>query len=141
MRLINNWIKGVFIVWSVIATVIAIVAVVQYCTESGFEFGTPRNISYYEIKDLRSLKLPVWTPTNNLPLAPEIAIKSALTDVQGKYPGIFGWRVNRLELERQYDEVWVYNISLVQGDDVVRNHKVVRVLMNGEVWQPKHKSN
>lgn len=139
MRPNQVWLKWVTVAWCSISSIVAIYAVCHYFTQIGFEFGAPRNVSYYETKDLNALHLPQWTPTNSIPLSPELAIKTAIAEVSKNHPSSSNWKLSRLELEQLFDEIWIYNISLMDGDNRASAHKVVRILMNGQVWQPKKK--
>jgi hypothetical protein len=128
-------IKWVLICWASVATVVAALALWRYLDDAGFEFGPIKDVDYYEIPDLRRLNLPSWNQTNTLPLSPELAVKLGLAEVQRRHPSDGEWALKHLELERQYDDVWAYNLTFTQRTGL--GHDVIRVLMSGEVWQPK----
>ena len=136
MKLRGRLLAGIVIAWACAATLIALIAIWRHFDDVGVEFGPPKNVEYYQVKDRQQLNLPVWRQTNDLPLPPEAAIKGALEEVHKRYAGGAKWSIRGLELEPQGQDIWVYKIKLVKVGEAP-DFEIVRVLMNGEIWQPK----
>ena len=94
---------------------------------------------YYYPADLQSRPLPAWTPTNELPVSPNQAVSAALEYVS-REPDQSPWDVESIELspiEWSDPVTWEYSIRVSRQSP--RSMKIVRVLLDGKVWEPELK--
>lgn len=91
---------------------------------------------YYYTDDLKTMKLPPWQLTNAVPLAPDQAVLAATRHLTAKHPNITSWDVDSIEMRKEFDTIWTYNISLVDRHSGRWMSEVVSVLMDGSIWKP-----
>jgi hypothetical protein len=82
------------------------------------------------------MNLPTWTATNRIPLSPDEAVRISINHLNRRFPLIPTWKVSRIEIKNEFDDVWIYALSLTHRGGGGHHLEFVRVLMNGEVWQP-----
>ncbi|MGZ8938338.1 MAG: hypothetical protein ACXW32_03915 [Limisphaerales bacterium] len=125
-------------VWGCIATIPLIYLLVVHLDSEGIvEFRQHPQADYYFPADLQVMNLPRWDLTNTVPLSPDGAVRAAMRYGTELHPEIVAWDVDRISLERQADDVWSYNISLVDRKSGRYSTAYVKVLMDGRVWKPQ----
>jgi len=94
---------------------------------------------YYYPADLKTRSLPPWSPTNELPVSPNEAVSVALKHLSLK-SGDSPWIIESIELspiEWTDPVTWEYSIRLSRESS--RSLEIVRVLLDGAVWEPELK--
>ena len=94
---------------------------------------------YYYPTDLKTHTLPSWSPTNELPVSPNEAVSIALKYLSQK-SGDSPWNIETIELspiEWTDPVTWEYSIRLSRESP--RSLEIVRVLLDGAVWEPELK--
>ncbi|HWF20477.1 MAG TPA: hypothetical protein VG754_14495 [Verrucomicrobiae bacterium] len=94
---------------------------------------------YYDSKPLKDKSLPDWAGTNAIPLSPEKAVRKAIDYANSQKAHPVNWDVDAVELRRySSDSAWFYTITLTDRKSGAYEFKVVRVLLNGEIWKPRN---
>jgi hypothetical protein len=122
-------------VWGVIVTAVLIVIGIYNLMNS--EWAPGASVKYYTPADLTTMGLPAWHLTNAVPLSPDQAIGSACRYATKQHPGVSNWDVDRIELVRETDDIWTYHAFLVDRGTGRYETEDIRILMNGNVWEPK----
>jgi len=97
----------------------------------------PQPTNYYYPADLKSMNLPVWDVTNDIPLTPDKAVLAASHYATSKHTDIAAWDVESIELRKEFGttDTWVYGVSLVDPKSNRREYDI-HVLMDGSIWKP-----
>jgi hypothetical protein len=111
---------------------------ILYLNRDGIvDFRRQAGVDYYYPADLKMMNLPRWRLTNTIPLSPDVAVKAAIRYANGKHPATTIWDVDRVYLEKQDDDgTWSYDISLIDRQSGRPFSVDVRVLMDGNIWEP-----
>jgi hypothetical protein len=93
---------------------------------------------YYSSEQLTNKSIPSWNPTNSIPLSPDKAVIAAIKYANSKRPNPLSWDVDGVELVKYSPQSsWFYSVTLTDRKSGAFESEIVRVLMNGEVWEPK----
>jgi hypothetical protein len=96
------------------------------------------NTSYYSSAELTNSAIPLWNPTNTIPLSPDKAVIAAIDYANSKRPQPLSWDVDTVELRKLSPESsWFYIVTLTDRKSERYELEVIRILMNGKVWVPK----
>lgn len=102
--------------------------------EAGIPIGS--SVEHYTPSELKRLNLPIWKLTNSVPLSPDDAIVIAFRELGARHPNITRWDVERVEIVKEIDGIWIYLIDATDRTSGGMAFESIRVLMNGEVWKP-----
>jgi len=95
--------------------------------------GSP---AYFYPADMKAMSLPQWQVTNAIPLTPDQAVLAATRHLSTKRPGITSCEVDSVDLRKEFDTTWTYSVSLTDHSSGRYEFQVVRVLLDGSIWQP-----
>ncbi len=124
-------------VWGCIATLPLLYLLIVYLDREGIvEFRRRAGVEYYYPADLQAMNLPAWNLTHAIPLAPDAAVRVAMSYASQKHPRVASWDVDRISLEKQAEGIWSYNIGLIDRQSERYDTEYPRVLMNGSIWKP-----
>jgi hypothetical protein len=129
----------ILVVCACISTLILVVLLIGYLDREGIVMFRSGPVAYYYPDDLKAMNLPAWHVTNAIPLSPDQATLAAMRHLSLKYPTNISWEVDKIDLEKEFDSVWTYTISLVDRASGRDHFEVIKVLMNGNVWRPDGK--
>jgi len=100
--------------------------------------GSRGSSNYYGTQELTNNAVPVWNPTNSIPLSPDKAVIEAIKFANSKRPQPLSWDADSVELRKLSPESsWYYIVTLSDRKSGRYQLEVVRILMNGKVWKPK----
>jgi hypothetical protein len=99
---------------------------------------------WWDPSELNSMNLPTWQVTNAMPLTPDKAVLAATRYLRAKHGDISSWQVNQIYLAQEpwNSSNWTYTIVLSvalpqrQSSPFHIEWPVVKVLMDGNVWEP-----
>jgi hypothetical protein len=119
-----------------LSAVTLVVLLIGYLDREGIiSFRKSGATAYFHPADLKSMSLPQWQVTNAIPLTPDQAVLAAMRHLSTNHPSVIVWDVDSIDL-RTFDTTWTYNISLIDRRSGRYEFEVVRVLMDGSIWQP-----
>jgi hypothetical protein len=100
--------------------------------------GSGEITRYYGSMELTNKNIPIWDPTNSIPLSPDKAVIAAIESANVGRLQPLSWDVDGVELHRYSpDTSWFYIVTLVDRRSGQYELQTVRVLMNGKVWMPE----
>lgn len=106
---------------------------------TGFQYSATLNENgatvYYYPEDLNNRIFPTWSGTNAVPLKPEQALSSARRFLLTHSPAFTNCELEIITLEQESKTIWYYDLTFKKGF----RKNTVRVLMDGEVWEPSPK--
>jgi hypothetical protein len=130
---------------TVVIIALAIIGVIFSCAwigsllnQRGFTiFAQQYRGEAFYTSDITNSAAPKWVTTNAIPLQPDQAVRIAMKHANQQYADNSEWRLVQLELERQFDDFWVYKVHLSGPPKSGGRQAIVRVLMDGEIWSPR----
>jgi hypothetical protein len=126
----------IVVVCACLCTLVLLIFLVAYLDREGLVmFRRSGPTQYFYPADLKTMNLPAWHVTNAIPLAPDQAVLAAMRHLTAKHPSITTWDMDRIDLRKEFDTTWIYDISLANRASGRYEFEVVRVLMDG-IWKP-----
>lgn len=113
-----------------------VIVLVSYLDREGIIAFRKGPTQYYHPADLKVMNLPKWNGTNTIPLSPDKAILAAMRYASSKNPSVSSWDVDGVEIRNNASSDWVYTITLMDRQSGAYKFEVIRVLMDGSVWEP-----
>ena len=122
--------------WLAFVVAANIVAVMVSCSgAAGWSGGSTK---VYSSEQLENSSIPSWNPTNSMPLTPDKAVMAAQQYANAKRARPLDWDVDEVKLSHySFSSAWYYTIALIDRKSGAFETELVRVLMNGAVWEPK----
>jgi hypothetical protein len=133
--------RNIRIALTAIAAMVGCYFLIDYLNREGIVmFGRHSSADSYDFSDIKNWALPVWNPTNAIPLLPNVAVNTAMLNASKRHPGIIAWEVEHLSLEHLTDnQAWYYEVVLIEQSNRSAI-EIVYVLMDGSVWEPRKKT-
>ncbi len=133
----HKFLTVILAVYACISTLALLVVLITWGSKEGFPgSGTSRQNAYYYPEDLIAMGLGPWHVTNAMRLAPDKAVLAAMQYLGSKYPGNASWDVDTIELRKEFDTAWVYTITLKNLHAPKSPAEIIKVVMNGTIWEP-----
>ena len=91
----------------------------------------------YDLSTIESSGLIQWDSSTPIPLEPHQAVQKAISYVTEQNSSEGNWSADYLSIVKWNEDLWTYNVGIHKPqEDYNISKKMVRVLFNGEIWEP-----
>jgi hypothetical protein len=111
-----------------LVAVLAVAILLPKGVRSLAEAASGESTDYYSTSGLTNSAIPLWNPTNSIPLSPDKAVIAAIKYANSKRQQPLSWDADSVELRKLSPESpWFYTVTLTDRKSGQYELEVVRI--------------